>query len=162
MVVMQAFMSGAPVTITGTGVEVVLAVGARPGVAVLAGAVLGIDRDLRDKPAGLRVHALVTLGAALVTVVGVQIASSGRRIEGRVVEKPERAGRAPRSSITSSTVNSTSRAAPRTIAACARSRSIRAWPVSWSASPVVKSGTRSPARESAAMLPNVWNIASPA
>jgi putative Mg2+ transporter-C (MgtC) family protein len=39
--------------------------------------VLGVDRDLRHKPAGLRVHALVALGAALVTVVGVQIASAG-------------------------------------------------------------------------------------
>ena len=74
-------MSGTPVTITGTGVEAVVAVGARLGVAVLAGAVLGIDRDLRHKPAGLRVHALVALGAALVTVVGVQIASSGRMMD---------------------------------------------------------------------------------
>ena len=46
---MQAFMSGAPVTIAGTGVEVVLAVGARLGVAVLAGAVLGTDSP-RSRP----------------------------------------------------------------------------------------------------------------
>ena len=59
----------------------VLSVGARLGVAVLAGAVLGVDRDLRHKPAGLRVHALVALGAALVTVVGVQLASAGRAMD---------------------------------------------------------------------------------
>jgi hypothetical protein len=41
MIAMRAFMSGAPVTSSGTGVEMVLAVGARLGVAVPAAAVLG-------------------------------------------------------------------------------------------------------------------------
>ncbi|MEP7337812.1 MAG: MgtC/SapB family protein [Acidobacteriota bacterium] len=35
-------------------------------VATLVGSVLGINRELRGKPAGMRTHALVTLGAALM------------------------------------------------------------------------------------------------
>ncbi|MDF2771820.1 MAG: MgtC/SapB transporter, partial [Geminicoccaceae bacterium] len=36
--------------------------------ATLAGAVIGFNRELTQKPAGLRTHALVSLGAALVVV----------------------------------------------------------------------------------------------
>lgn len=35
----------------------------------MAGGAIGFDRELRSKPAGLRTHALVSLGAALVTVL---------------------------------------------------------------------------------------------
>lgn len=45
----------------------------RLAVATLIGAVLGVDRELRNKPAGLRTHALVALGAALVTVTTLQL-----------------------------------------------------------------------------------------
>ncbi len=38
-------------------------------VATLIGSSIGLDRELRNKPAGLKTHALVALGAALVTVV---------------------------------------------------------------------------------------------
>ena len=37
-------------------------------VATLIGSGIGLDRELRNKPAGLKTHALVALGAALVTV----------------------------------------------------------------------------------------------
>lgn len=37
-------------------------------IATISGAILGIDRDLHRKPAGLRVLALVSLGAAVVIV----------------------------------------------------------------------------------------------
>ena len=40
----------------------------RLGMAVLCGLLIGIDRDLREKPAGMRTLALVSLGAALATV----------------------------------------------------------------------------------------------
>lgn len=40
----------------------------RLGVAALIGAALGLNRELHDKPAGLRTHALVTLGAAIATI----------------------------------------------------------------------------------------------
>ena len=59
---------------TGLGVGEILL---RLGSAMLLGAVLGTNRDLQHKPAGLRTHALVCLGAALVTVTGVSIARAG-------------------------------------------------------------------------------------
>jgi putative Mg2+ transporter-C (MgtC) family protein len=45
----------------------------RLGTATLIGSILGINRNLRGKPAGLRTHALVTLGAALVTMNAVYV-----------------------------------------------------------------------------------------
>ncbi|MEZ5666653.1 MAG: MgtC/SapB family protein [Alphaproteobacteria bacterium] len=45
----------------------------RLGVAVALGAVLGIDRELRNKPAGLRTHVLVALAAAAFTVLTFEI-----------------------------------------------------------------------------------------
>lgn len=45
-------------------------------VAVLAGCVLGLNRELKDKPAGMRTHALVTLGAALATMMVVPPATN--------------------------------------------------------------------------------------
>ena len=43
----------------------------RLGAAVLAGALLGLDRELRNKPAGFRTVALVALGTATLTVAAV-------------------------------------------------------------------------------------------
>ena len=37
----------------------------RLGAAVLVGALIGLDREIRDKPAGLRTMALVSLGSAV-------------------------------------------------------------------------------------------------
>jgi putative Mg2+ transporter-C (MgtC) family protein len=41
--------------------------------AVVAGAVLGVNRDLRNRPAGVRTHALVGLGSAVVMVAAVEL-----------------------------------------------------------------------------------------
>ena len=41
----------------------------RLGLALAAGAVVGLDRELKKKPAGLRTHALVSIGSALVVLV---------------------------------------------------------------------------------------------
>jgi putative Mg2+ transporter-C (MgtC) family protein len=41
----------------------------RLGLAVVVGSALGINRDLHRKPAGIRTHALVSLGTALVTLM---------------------------------------------------------------------------------------------
>ncbi|HXZ44444.1 MAG TPA: MgtC/SapB family protein [archaeon] len=46
----------------------------RLGGALAFAGVLGINRDLHHKPAGLRTHGLVALGAALVTLVALQLA----------------------------------------------------------------------------------------
>lgn len=44
----------------------------RLGAATLSGVVIGLNRDLNDKPMGMRTLALVSLGAATVTVASVQ------------------------------------------------------------------------------------------
>lgn len=46
----------------------------RLGTATLAGCLIGINRDLQHKPAGLRTHALVSIGAAGFTLLGLAIA----------------------------------------------------------------------------------------
>ena len=48
----------------------------RLGSAVAIGGLVGLDRGLRQKPAGLRTHALVALGAALMTYTGIELAPS--------------------------------------------------------------------------------------
>jgi putative Mg2+ transporter-C (MgtC) family protein len=48
----------------------------RLGAATAIGALVGLNRELRDKPAGLRTHALVGLGAALVTVSALEVAAA--------------------------------------------------------------------------------------
>lgn len=40
-------------------------------LAFLIGAAIGAERKIRHKPAGLRTHALVGLGAALFTIIGI-------------------------------------------------------------------------------------------
>jgi putative Mg2+ transporter-C (MgtC) family protein len=51
----------------------------RLAAAVLVGGVLGLNRDLHNKPAGLRTHALVSLGSSLVMVVSLRLAMQDGR-----------------------------------------------------------------------------------
>jgi putative Mg2+ transporter-C (MgtC) family protein len=44
----------------------------RIGLAILVGGIVGFERQLERKPAGLRTHMLVSLGAALFVLVGIQ------------------------------------------------------------------------------------------
>lgn len=44
----------------------------RIGVAVVIGAVIGIDREIKNRPAGMRTHVLVCVGAALVSLIESQ------------------------------------------------------------------------------------------
>jgi len=56
-------------------------------VATLIGSLIGIDRELRNKPAGLKTHSLVGLGAALVIVVAASMpdpSAMSRAIQGIV------------------------------------------------------------------------------
>jgi putative Mg2+ transporter-C (MgtC) family protein len=41
----------------------------RLGAALVAGALVGLDREIKKRPAGLQTHALVSLGAALTLLV---------------------------------------------------------------------------------------------
>ncbi|MEO8449238.1 MAG: MgtC/SapB family protein [Gemmatimonadota bacterium] len=47
----------------------------RLALAVAAGAVIGLNRDLKNKPAGVRTHALVAIGSALLTLTGLEMAA---------------------------------------------------------------------------------------
>jgi putative Mg2+ transporter-C (MgtC) family protein len=49
----------------------------RLALALVVGVVLGIDRDLRHKPAGVRTHSLVAIGSAAMVMAGYAVASSG-------------------------------------------------------------------------------------
>jgi len=53
-----------------------LEVGIRLLAATLIGSGIGLDREARHKPAGMRTHALVSLGAAVLTVVTVRIGAT--------------------------------------------------------------------------------------
>ena len=59
--------------------------------AAAAGGIIGINRDIANKPIGLRTLALVSLGAAIATVAAIQV--PGRRAP-RCAES-RRAGRDP-------------------------------------------------------------------
>lgn len=61
-------------------------VAARLCSAVLAGAVLGINRDLHHKPAGLRTHALVSLGSAVAVIVTLLGAGADANALSRVIQ----------------------------------------------------------------------------
>lgn len=41
------------------------------------GAVVGIEREIRQKPAGLRTNMLIALGSALFTIISIQLAHAG-------------------------------------------------------------------------------------
>ena len=45
----------------------------RLGAALLAGGLLGLNRELHGKPAGFRTHALVSLGAAVATIAALRL-----------------------------------------------------------------------------------------
>ena len=44
---------------------------ARIGVAFILGAAVGVEREIHHRPAGLRTHTLVAVGAALLTIVSI-------------------------------------------------------------------------------------------
>lgn len=45
----------------------------RLGAATLIGCLLGLDRELLDKPAGMRTHGLVCLGSSLITLASLEV-----------------------------------------------------------------------------------------
>jgi putative Mg2+ transporter-C (MgtC) family protein len=64
----------------------------RLALAALLGGILGLNREIALKPAGMRTHALVAIGAALVTITGLALmvppgndtSAPGRVIQGLV------------------------------------------------------------------------------
>ena len=53
----------------------------------MAGALVGVNRELRGKPAGMRTHALVSLGAALVTLSSDYLASQAMTYDSNTVSR---------------------------------------------------------------------------
>lgn len=53
-----------------------LAAFSRLGAALLCGGVIGLDRELHRRPAGLRTHMLVALASALFTILTFEIVAS--------------------------------------------------------------------------------------
>ena len=58
----------------------------RLGLATLLGAAIGINREWERKPAGLRTHALVALGAALFTLIGLLLNPDDPSATGRILQ----------------------------------------------------------------------------
>lgn len=62
----------------------------RLGAALIVGGMLGLNRELHGKPAGFRTHALVSLGAAVATIVALKSPDGSLSIDqnaiGRVVQ----------------------------------------------------------------------------
>lgn len=57
----------------------------RLGLAIVVGGMVGIERQIENKPAGLRTHMLVSLGAAIFLMISIQT--------GMVEEEPNTASR---------------------------------------------------------------------
>ncbi len=57
----------------------------RLGAALVLGGALGLNRNLHGKPAGIRTHALVSLGAAVATIVALGV--SGESIDPNAVSR---------------------------------------------------------------------------
>jgi putative Mg2+ transporter-C (MgtC) family protein len=59
----------------------------RLGAALLLGSALGLNRELHGKPAGLRTHALVSLGAAVAVIVSVGFPGDTKSIDPNAVSR---------------------------------------------------------------------------
>jgi putative Mg2+ transporter-C (MgtC) family protein len=57
----------------------------RLGAATAAGMLIGIDRELRHRAAGLKTHMLVSIGAASVMLVALQLDPNATRVVQGVV-----------------------------------------------------------------------------
>jgi len=52
----------------------------RCGAAALCGAMIGLEREIRRKPAGFRTNILICVGAAMYMTVGLLVFDDGRRM----------------------------------------------------------------------------------
>ncbi len=64
-------------------------------LAILCGAAIGIERELHDKPAGLRTNMLICVGSTLITMVSLHVALTyaGHQEAGRSDRGPARSRR---------------------------------------------------------------------
>lgn len=60
---------------------------ARLALATVLGAAIGVNRELHQKPAGFRTHAMVSLGAALMTILALSLGGTGRAFDTAAVSR---------------------------------------------------------------------------
>ena len=61
----------------------------RIGLACLFGALLGLEREIRDRPAGLRTFMLVSLAACLFTIIALEVSFLGETAEDQSSIRPD-------------------------------------------------------------------------
>lgn len=54
---------------------------ARLAVSLIVGAVIGLERETQDKPAGLRTNTLVSFGAAMFVLIPIQIGAAQQNLD---------------------------------------------------------------------------------
>jgi putative Mg2+ transporter-C (MgtC) family protein len=59
----------------------------RLGAALILGSAIGLNRELHGKPAGMRTHALVSLGAALAAIVSLGLPGETKSIDPNAVSR---------------------------------------------------------------------------
>ena len=59
----------------------------RLGAALIIGGLLGLNRDLHGKPAGMRTHSLVSLGAAVAVIVSLGLPGESKSIDPNAVSR---------------------------------------------------------------------------
>jgi putative Mg2+ transporter-C (MgtC) family protein len=57
---------------------------ARLALAAVLGAIVGIERELRQKEAGLRTNTLITIGSALFTIMSIELVAGSGADPGRI------------------------------------------------------------------------------
>ena len=57
----------------------------RLGLAIALGALIGFERELKHRPAGLRTHMLVSLGATIFTVISISFDIEPARVAAGIV-----------------------------------------------------------------------------
>lgn len=53
----------------------------RLGVALVVGAIIGLERETQHKPAGLRTNMLVSFGSALIVLVPIEIGAAQQNVD---------------------------------------------------------------------------------
>ncbi|MEQ9812734.1 MAG: MgtC/SapB family protein [Azospirillaceae bacterium] len=67
-----------------------LEISLRLGAASLAGFIIGLDREMTDRPAGLRTHMLVSVAAAMFTLISFEIVLTAQELDGSTNSDPVR------------------------------------------------------------------------
>ncbi len=53
----------------------------RLGIALVVGTIIGLEREIKSKPAGLRTNMLVSFGSALIVLVPIQIGAAQQNLD---------------------------------------------------------------------------------